>query len=57
MIYISTNDYFCDFCMIEEFFKTEKTHIDEELGKYFSQLYKTEKDILLKDSFHRLDLN
>ncbi|MFX1456775.1 MAG: polyprenyl synthetase family protein [Promethearchaeota archaeon] len=35
--------------MIEEFLKTEKTHIDRELTKYFNQLNKTEKDILLKD--------
>ncbi|MFW9896412.1 MAG: polyprenyl synthetase family protein [Candidatus Thorarchaeota archaeon] len=35
--------------MIEEFLKTEKTHIDKELTKYFNQLNKTEKDILLKD--------
>ena len=55
MIYISTNDYFCDFSVIEEFFKTEKTHIDEELAKYFSQLYKTEKDILLKDFISQLE--
>ncbi|MHA2181565.1 MAG: polyprenyl synthetase family protein, partial [Promethearchaeota archaeon] len=41
--------------MIEEFFKTEKTHIDEELSKYFSQLYKTEKDLLLKDFISQLE--
>ncbi|MFX1317205.1 MAG: polyprenyl synthetase family protein [Promethearchaeota archaeon] len=35
--------------MIEEFFKTEKTIIDEELETYFVKLKKDEKDILLKD--------
>jgi geranylgeranyl pyrophosphate synthase len=41
--------------MIEEFFKTEKDHIDEELRKYFTQLYKTEKDLLLKDFISQLE--
>jgi len=55
MNYISTNEYFCDLDLIEEFFKTEKAHVDEELEKYFSQLYKTEKDILLKDFITQLE--
>ncbi len=55
MIYISTNDYFCDFDVIEEFFKTEKAHVDEELEKYFSQLYKKEKDNLLRDFITQLE--
>ncbi|MHA2005689.1 MAG: polyprenyl synthetase family protein [Promethearchaeota archaeon] len=41
--------------MIEDYFKTEKDYIDEELRKYFSQLYKTEKDILLKDFIAQLE--
>ncbi|MFW9821990.1 MAG: polyprenyl synthetase family protein [Candidatus Thorarchaeota archaeon] len=41
--------------MIEEFFKTEKTLIDRELKKYFNQLNKTEKDILLKDFITQLE--
>lgn len=40
--------------MIEEFFKTEKAHVDKELEKYFVQLNKTEKDILLKDFITQL---
>ncbi len=41
--------------MIEEFFKTEKSYIDEELKNYFTQLYKTEKDLLLKDFITQLE--
>lgn len=40
--------------MIEEFFKTEKALIDRELEKYFNQLNKIEKDILLKDFITQL---
>ena len=41
--------------MIEDFFKTEITLVNRELKKYFSQLYKTEKDILLKDFISQLE--
>ena len=41
--------------MIEEFFKTEKSYIDEELKNFFTQLYKTEKDLLLKDFITQLE--
>ena len=41
--------------MIEEFFKTEKAHVNKELEKYFAQLWKTEKDILLKDFIAQLE--
>lgn len=40
--------------MIEEFFKTEKAYVDKELEKYFFQLNKSEKDILLKDFITQL---
>ncbi|MFW9880545.1 MAG: polyprenyl synthetase family protein [Candidatus Thorarchaeota archaeon] len=40
--------------MIEEFFKTEKAHVDNVLEMYFTQLQKTEKDILLKDFITQL---
>ncbi|MFX0028717.1 MAG: polyprenyl synthetase family protein [Candidatus Hermodarchaeota archaeon] len=40
--------------MIEEFFKTEKAFVDRELEKYFNQLNKIEKDILLKDFITQL---
>ncbi|MFX1377045.1 MAG: polyprenyl synthetase family protein [Promethearchaeota archaeon] len=40
--------------MIEEFFKTEKGFVDRELEKYFAQLNKSEKDILLKDFITQL---
>ncbi|MFW9879330.1 MAG: polyprenyl synthetase family protein [Candidatus Thorarchaeota archaeon] len=40
--------------MIEEFFKTEKVHVDRVLEKYFAQLRKTESDILLKDFITQL---
>jgi len=40
--------------MIKEFFKTEKAHVDKELEKYFFQLNKSEKDILLKDFITQL---
>ncbi|MFX1480276.1 MAG: polyprenyl synthetase family protein [Promethearchaeota archaeon] len=41
--------------MIEDFFKIEKASIDNVLEKYFTQLYKTEKDILLKDFISQLE--
>ena len=41
--------------MIEEFFKTEKSIVDEELGRYFNQLNKNETDTLLKDFFSQLE--
>ncbi|MFX1311532.1 MAG: polyprenyl synthetase family protein [Promethearchaeota archaeon] len=41
--------------MIEDFFKTEKPVIDNELEKYFSSLNKQEKDILLKDFITQLE--
>lgn len=41
--------------MIEEFFKTEKTVIDEELEDYFDKLNRDEKDILLKDFTSQLE--
>ncbi len=41
--------------MIEEFFKTEKTVIDEELEDYFAKLNRDEKDILLKDFTSQLE--
>ena len=41
--------------MIEDFFKTEKQIIDNELQKYFSHLLKQEKDILLKDFITQLE--
>ena len=41
--------------MIEDFFKTEITLVNRELNAYFSQLYKTEKDILLKDFITQLE--
>ncbi len=41
--------------MIEDFFKKETTIVNNELKKYFTQLYKTEKDILLKDFITQLE--
>ena len=41
--------------MIEDVFKTEKKHVDIELEKYFNRLYKTEKDVLLKDFITQLE--
>ncbi|MFX1409787.1 MAG: polyprenyl synthetase family protein [Promethearchaeota archaeon] len=41
--------------MIEEFFKTEKAIIDEELEAYFVKLNIDEKDILLKDFITQLE--
>jgi len=41
--------------MIEEFFRTGKSIIDKELENYFSNLYKNEKDILLKDFINQLE--
>ncbi|MFX1488878.1 MAG: polyprenyl synthetase family protein [Promethearchaeota archaeon] len=41
--------------MIEDFFKIEKASIDNVLEKYFTQLYKSEKDILLKDFISQLE--
>jgi geranylgeranyl pyrophosphate synthase len=40
--------------MIEDFFKTEISVINRELTKYFRNLLKTEKDILLKDFITQL---
>ncbi|MFX1390767.1 MAG: polyprenyl synthetase family protein [Promethearchaeota archaeon] len=40
--------------MIEEFFKTQTSIINKELNKYFSNLLKTEKDLLLKDFITQL---
>ncbi len=42
--------------MIEETFKIEKAVVNEELRKYFSSLYKKEKDVLLKDFINQLDV-
>ena len=41
--------------MIEKFFKTEKSYIDEELKNFFTQLYKMENDLLLKDFITQLE--
>jgi len=41
--------------MIEEYFKTEKSFVDGELEKYFIQINKNEKDILLKDFITQLE--
>jgi len=41
--------------MIEDFFKTEITYVNNELKNYFNQLYKIEKDILLKDFITQLE--
>ena len=41
--------------MIEEFFKTEKIILDEELEDYFAKLNRDEKDILLKDFTSQLE--
>ena len=41
--------------MIEDFFKKEITVVNNELKKYFTQLYKTEKDLLLKDFITQLE--
>ncbi|MFX1503840.1 MAG: polyprenyl synthetase family protein, partial [Promethearchaeota archaeon] len=41
--------------MIEDFFKNQIVIINNELKKYFAQLYKTEKDILLKDFITQLE--
>ncbi|MFX1322300.1 MAG: polyprenyl synthetase family protein [Promethearchaeota archaeon] len=41
--------------MIEEFFKTEKIILDEELEDYFDKLNRDEKDILLKDFTSQLE--
>ncbi|UCD01164.1 MAG: polyprenyl synthetase family protein [Promethearchaeota archaeon] len=41
--------------MIEDFFKTEITLVNTELKKYFTHLYKTEKDVLLKDFISQLE--
>ncbi|MFW9829186.1 MAG: polyprenyl synthetase family protein [Candidatus Thorarchaeota archaeon] len=40
--------------MIEEFFKTEITAINKELKIYFTNLFKNEKDILLRDFITQL---
>ncbi|MFW9987385.1 MAG: polyprenyl synthetase family protein [Candidatus Odinarchaeota archaeon] len=41
--------------MIEDFFKKEIIVINNELKKYFAQLYKIEKDLLLKDFINQLE--
>jgi len=41
--------------MIEDFFKKEITVVNDELKKYFTQLYKTEKDLFLKDFITQLE--
>ena len=41
--------------MIEDFFKKETIIVNNELKRYFAQLYKTEKDILLKDFITQLE--
>jgi len=41
--------------MIAEYFKTEKSFVDQELEKYFIQINKIEKDILLKDFITQLE--
>ncbi|MFW9999533.1 MAG: polyprenyl synthetase family protein [Candidatus Hodarchaeota archaeon] len=41
--------------MIEDFFKKEITFINNELKNYFTQLYKIEKDILLRDFINQLE--
>jgi geranylgeranyl pyrophosphate synthase len=41
--------------MIEDFFKTEKRVIDEELEDYFAKLNRDESDILLKDFTSQLE--
>ena len=41
--------------MIEDFFKKETILVNNELKKYFNHLYKTEKDLLLKDFITQLE--
>jgi len=41
--------------MIEDFFKTEKKIIENELERYFTYLNKQEKDLLLKDFITQLE--
>ncbi len=41
--------------MIEDFFKKETIIVNNELKKYFNHLYKTEKDLLLKDFITQLE--
>ncbi|MFX0005200.1 MAG: polyprenyl synthetase family protein [Promethearchaeota archaeon] len=41
--------------MIDEFFKTEKMMVDEQLETYFANLHKKEKDILLNDFINQLE--
>ena len=41
--------------MIEDFFKKETILVNNELKRYFNHLYKTEKDLLLKDFITQLE--
>ncbi|MHA1915325.1 MAG: polyprenyl synthetase family protein [Promethearchaeota archaeon] len=41
--------------MIEDFFKAEIPLINKELEKYFAQVYRIEKDLLLKDFIKQLE--
>jgi geranylgeranyl diphosphate synthase type I len=41
--------------MIDDFFKIEKSFIEEELERYFQQLNRNEKDTLLKDFLSQLE--
>ncbi|TET58659.1 MAG: hypothetical protein E3J52_07915 [Promethearchaeota archaeon] len=41
--------------MIEDFFKKEIILVNNELKRYFNHLYKTEKDLLLKDFITQLE--
>lgn len=42
--------------MLDSFFKTEKSFVDKKLENYFSQIHKTEKDILLNDFISQLEV-
>ena len=41
--------------MIEEFLKNEKIAVDEKIETYFSKLYESEEEILLKDFISQLE--
>ncbi len=41
--------------MIDKYFKTEKIFVDKQLERYFANLHKKEKDILLNDFINQLE--
>ena len=43
------------FIMIDKYFKTEKIFVDKQLERYFANLHKKEKDILLNDFINQLE--